>query len=304
MPNSGSRAVIPGGQAALYIAAFGFAFVNLFVKLAGASFHPLFVSGARFAMGIVLALAALGLRRVRIDRRLWPDVILRGFFGALSMTATYAAINLTGPGRGALLSNSYPGFVTIFGALFFGEKPGKRVIVSLALCVLGSAFVMRDGSGASLAGDLLALFASLTAGVAVNFVRRASKAGADPFLLYLSPSVFGLPILFFAPFPTAVPGLLPILFLLGVGVLAFAAQALMALGYRTVSAAKGSVTFFLETGLTVILGLLFAGEHLTLGFALGLALIFAGLWWNRGRPSGPAPGAAAVVSPAEGLPPI
>jgi drug/metabolite transporter (DMT)-like permease len=171
--------------------------------------------------------------------------------------------------------------VTIFGALFFGEKPGKRVWGSLALCVAGAVLVVRDGSGSDMMGDIIAIGSSLFAGIAVNYVRRASTRGVDPFLLYLSPALFGLPILFFAPIPTAFPGFLPLLFLVGVGVGAFGAQALMAWGYRSVSASKGSVTFFLETGLTVLLGALFVGETLSLRFVLGLALIFAGLWYNR-----------------------
>jgi len=270
-----------GGQLALYAAAFVFAFTNLFVKLAGGGFSGLFVSGSRFAIGVALATLAVLARKRRFDRAILPDLLLRGLFGAFSMVASYVAITLTSPGRAVLLANTYPVFVTIFGVIFFGEKPGKRVWGSLALCVAGAVLVVRDGSGADIAGDIIAIVSSLFAGIAVNYVRRASTRGVDPFLLYLSPAIFGLPVLFFAPLPTAFPGFLPLLFLLGVGVGAFGAQALMAWGYRSVSASKGSVTFFLETGLTVLLGALFVGETLSLRFALGLALIFAGLWYNR-----------------------
>ncbi len=270
-----------GGQLALYAAALVFAFTNLFVKLAGQGFSGLFVSGSRFAIGVVLASSAVLLRKRSLDRATLPDLVLRGLFGALSMVASYVAITITSPGRAVLLANTYPVFVTIFGALLFGERPTKRVWGSLALCVAGAVLVVRDGSGANPAGDLIAIVSSVFAGIAVNYVRRASTRGVDPFLLYLSPALFGLPVLFFAPMPTAFPGLLPLLFLLGVGVGAFVAQALMARGYRSVSASKGSVTFFLETGLTVLLGALFVGETLSPRFVLGLVFIFAGLWFNR-----------------------
>lgn len=270
-----------GGQLALYAAALVFAFTNLFVKLAGQGFSGFFVSGSRFVIGVVLATGALALRRPSLDRASLPDVVLRGVFGALSMVASYLAITLTSPGRAVLLANTYPVFVTIFGALAFGERPSRRVWLSLGLCVLGAAFVVRDGSGASLVGDLVAILSSLFAGIAVNYVRRASIRGVDPFLLYLSPALLGLPVLLVAPLPTSFPGLPPLLFLLAVGVGAFVAQALMARGYRSVPASKGSVTFFLETGLTVLLGALFVGETLSPRFALGLLFIFAGLWLNR-----------------------
>jgi len=269
------------GELDLLGAAVAFSFVNLFVKLAGREFPGLFVSGIRFAIGVALALAVVIARRTRLERAFLPDVLLRGFFGALSMTSTYIAIGLTGPGRAALLSNTYPLFVTIFGALFFAEKPTRRIVGSLAFCLVGAVLVVRDGSGAKLAGDLLALAGSVFAGIAVNYVRRASKGGVDPFLLYLSPSLFGLPVLAFASLPSGPPGAASIFFLVAVGLGAFAAQALMARGYRSVSAGKGSIVFFLETGLTVLLGVLFAGEAFTARFGLGLVLIFAGVWYNR-----------------------
>ena len=54
-------------------------------------------------------------------------------------------------------------------------------------------------------------------------------------------------------------------------------------GYRSVPAAKGSVVFYGETALTVLLGALFAGESFTARFAAGFALILAGLWLNQSR---------------------
>ncbi|MEI6876828.1 MAG: DMT family transporter [Spirochaetota bacterium] len=271
----------PRGEAALVASALVFSFTNLFVKLAGAGFSGLFISGSRFAIGVLLASVLIITRHIRLDRALLPTVVLRGLFGSLSMIASYIAIGLTGPGRATVLGNTYPVFVTIFGALFFGEKPTRRIAGSLALCVAGAVLVVRDGSGANLAGDALALLSSILAGVAVNFVRRASKAGVDPILLYLSPSLFGLPILAFAAFPTSMPSFSPVFFLASVAFGAFLAQILMARGYRNVGAGKGSVIFFLETGMTVLLGALFAGEALTLRFGLGLLLIFGGLYFNR-----------------------
>jgi S-adenosylmethionine uptake transporter len=266
---------------ALFSSALVFSLTNLFVKLAGTQFSGLFISGSRFVLGALLAAAVVLARRTRLEKALLPTVILRGLFGSLSMILTYLAIGLTGPGRAVLLTNTYPVFVTIFGALLFRERTTKRIVASLALCVVGAVLVVRDGSGANLIGDLLALGGSVFAGLAVNYVRRASKAGVDPFLLYLSPSLFGLPILAFAVFPTTNPGPLPLFFLLSVGLGAFLAQILMAAGYRKVSAGRGSIVFFLETGLTVLLGALFAAEALTLRFGIGLLLIFAGIWWNR-----------------------
>jgi len=282
---------VRGGYAALYSAAFLFAFTSLLVKLASRYYSGVFVSAARFAAGAIICAAVLALRYRSLKPARTDLVVLRGIFGVVSMVMTYAAISLTGPGRAALLSNTYPLFVAIFGGLFFGEGFRPRVIACIAICTCGAALVMKDGSGASLAGDLLAVGSAVFAGVAVNFVRRAT-AYDNPFMLYLSPCLFGLPL--FALVPSAggfsssgamgSGGLLGIAILAGMGITAFFAQALMAYGYRGVPAGKGSIVFYLETVLTVLLGALFAGEKFNLQFGLGLVLILGGLALNHVRP--------------------
>jgi len=274
-------------MAALYAAAVLFAFTSVFVKLASQSFPGTFVSASRFAIGVVLCLSLVIPGRRGLGGARFTDWLFRGIFGALSMAATYAAISLTGPGRATLLTNVYPLFVVIFGAIFFGERPGIRIVAPLTLAIAGAVLVVRDGSGASLTGDALALSGAVLAGLAVNFVRRASRSGCDPIFLYLSPSLFGLPLFFVAPIPMVAPTGTAILFLVAVGVGAFLAQLLMTTGYRSVPAGQGSIVFFAETGLTVLLGTLLAGERFTLRFLAGLVLIVLGLWLNRSKTAPP-----------------
>jgi drug/metabolite transporter (DMT)-like permease len=271
---------IRGGYAALYSSAIVFALTSLTVKLASRHYTGLFISASRFAIGTLLCVAvlALGYRSLKPAHPLF--VALRGAFGAVSMAMSYGAIALTGPGRASVLCNTYPLFVALFGALFFGERLRPRVLMSVALCTFGAVLVMRDGSGASAAGDLLALGSALFAGFAINFLRKA--AGDDnPFMLYLSPCLFGLPLIFLAGprggAELAGGGAAGLALLLGAGFLAFLAQALMALGYRSVQAGKGSVVFYLETALTVLLGALFAAETFNPRCIAGLALILGGL---------------------------
>ena len=276
---------VRGGYAALYSAACFFACSSLLVKLASRYYSGIFVSAARFGTGTVLCVIVLALRYRSLKPGRPGLVALRGLFGALSMAMTYVAISLTGPGRAALLSNTYPLFVALFGALFFGERLTRRVFLCIAICTCGAFLVVRDGSGASLAGDLVAIGSAIFAGIGVNLVRRGSRT-ENPFMLYLSPCLLGLPLFAFAPAgggSSGVGGAIGIFLLLGVGVMAFLAQAFMALGYRSVPAGRGSVVFYLETALTVLLGALFAAEKFNLRFGIGLALILGGLALNHVR---------------------
>jgi S-adenosylmethionine uptake transporter len=260
-----------------------FAFVSLAVKLASARYGGLFVSATRFAIGAALCAVILFARYGAIRPNRPRLLALRGAFGAAAMISGYAAISLSGPGRATVLSNTYPLFVAVFGAVFFGERFRARTLASIAICIAGAVLVARDGSGSTLAGDLMALTSSITSGFAVNFVRRAA-AHDDPLMIYLSPCLFGLPLFFFAQpgGSAAAAGFAGPLLLAAVGAGALAAQTLMARGYRSVSAGAGSVVFYWETALTVLLGFLFAGENLNARFLAGLALILVGLRVNQG----------------------
>jgi drug/metabolite transporter (DMT)-like permease len=273
------------GYFALYLSATVFALCSLFVKYAAERFGGTFVSAARFAVGAILCLAVLFAFRRGYRPKMPGLLFLRGLFGAASMAASYAAITLTGPGRATVLSNTYPLFVVVFGSLFFGERFRPRTLGSIALCLAGAALVARDGSGANAAGDALALLSALLAGLAINVVKRIS-AHENPFAVYLSPCLLGLPLFFFASPGTnlakAAGDPAGLALLLAVGVLAAVAQALMVYGYREAPAGSGSVVFYWETALTVALGALFAGEEPNARFIAGLAAILIGLRADRG----------------------
>ncbi|MFA6507079.1 MAG: DMT family transporter [Treponemataceae bacterium] len=274
------------GYISLYLSATMFAVVTLLVRISSRYYDSAFMSASRFAIGAIICLAVLYFGYGTVKPVKPGLLVFRGAFGALSMVAGYAAIALSGPGRATVLSNTYPLFVAVFGALFFGERFRIRTLGSIALCLAGAVLIARDGSGASLAGDLLAVVSSLSAGMAVNIIRRAS-AYENPFMIYLSPCLFGLPLFFFVNPAVQVTagGLAGLALLLAIGSGAVIAQALMGHGYKTVSAGAGSVVFYWETVLTVILAVLFTGESANARFIAGLVIIMVGLRVNQG--SGP-----------------
>lgn len=272
------------GVLSLLTAAFLFALTTALVKLSSASISGYMISAMRFLVGAVLSCAAILVRRGRIRVMNKKDWILRGVYGAASMIFSYLAIARTSGGRATLLGNTYPIFVALFAALFFRERLSAAAIPSLALCTLGSALVLNDGAGYPTAGDVLAILSAVFAGLALNHLKRA-RATEDPFTLYLSPCLFGLPVSAALSAKTAVfhPGALALA--AGVGVVVFAAQICMTWGYKHVPVARGSRIFYLETLLAVGFGALL-GERLKPAFFFGGALIAAGLafdTWDAAR---------------------
>jgi len=116
-------------------------------------------------------------------------------------------------------------------------------------------------------------------------VKRIS-AHENPFAVYLSPCLLGLPLFVFASpganLAKASGDPAGLALLIAVGTLAVVAQALMVYGYREAPAGSGSVVFYWETALTVALGALFAGEEPNARFVAGLAVILLGLKFDRG----------------------
>jgi len=270
------------GYLALLAAALLFALTTTLVKLASGSSSTFFISALRFLVGALAALAVLAsLRRgVRVTNR--RDWLLRGLYGAASMTLLYVSIAMTGGGRASMLGNTYPVFVALFGRLFFGERQSGSAPAALALCTAGSVLVLNDGSGYSILGDALAILSSVFAGLAINHLKRA-RLTEDPFTLYLSPCLFGLPVAALLSIGKPVDASAGSLALVaGLGLLVFGAQVLMTWGYKYVSAARGSRIFYLETVFAVGMGALI-GERLTAAFFFGAALIISGLWID-GRP--------------------
>ncbi|HRY82047.1 MAG TPA: DMT family transporter, partial [Spirochaetia bacterium] len=181
------------GILSLLAAAFLFALTTALVKLSSASLSGYLNSAMRFLVGIVLSAAAILTRsgKIRVTNR--KDWVLRGLYGAVSMILSYLAIARTSGGRATLLGNTYPIFVALFAALFFRERLSRAAVPSLALCTLGSALVLNDGAGYPTTGDVLAILSAVFAGLALNHLKRA-RATEDPFTLYLSPCLFGLPV--------------------------------------------------------------------------------------------------------------
>lgn len=271
------------GFLALLGSAFLFASTSALVKLSSAYYSGFAISTMRFIVGIVMSAAFLVATRkgFRVTNR--KDWLLRGVYGAVSMIFSYSAIALTSGGRATLLGNTYPVFVAIFAALFFHDRLTKSAVPSLILCTLGSAIVLNDGAGYPTAGDALALLSALFAGLALNHLKRARKT-ENPFTLYLSPCLFGLPV------STALvrdfrfdPG--PLALVVLTGLVVFLAQILMTWGYKHVQVARGSRIFYLETLMAIGFGALL-GERLKPIFFVGGIFIVAGLTldaWTASR---------------------
>jgi drug/metabolite transporter (DMT)-like permease len=266
--------------AMLYLSAILFAVNSVIVKIASETYSGLFISSIRFLFGIAFTIFSIWITGQKfriINKKYW---ILRGIAGAAAMICFYVAINLTSSGRTALLEKIYPIFVTIFSYLLFKEKITKNIIFSLVLCTAGVFFIMYDGSKYSLAGDLIALCAGVAAGFAIIFIKKARETDSS-LIIYLSPCIFGMVTIPFSFHEFSLVTSEGFFLLMLIGLITFAAQVMMAYGYKEVPAAKGSIIFYLETVVTILLSLLIVNEEITARFIIGCVLVILGLMFNN-----------------------
>ncbi len=264
----------------LYLSAVLFAINSVIVKIAANTYSGLFISSVRFLFGLILTIIAIKITGQEfriINKKYW---ILRGVAGAIAMICFYVAIHLTSSGRTALLEKIYPVFVTIVSFLFYKEKITKNIIFSLILCTVGVFFIFYDGSKYSLAGDLIALCAGIAASFAIIFIKKARETDTS-LMIYLSPCIFGMITVPFTFNEFTMVTANGFILLSLIGILTFAAQIMMAYGYKEVPVTKGSIIFYLETILTILLSLMIVDEIITTRFIIGCILVILGLIINN-----------------------
>ncbi len=264
----------------LYLSAVLFAVNSVIVKIAAENFSGLFISTIRFVFGIVFTVSAIFFTKEKfkiINKKYW---LLRGIAGAIAMICFYVAIHLTSSGRTTLLEKIYPIFVTILGFLLYKEKITKNIVISLICCTVGVFFVLYDGSDYNIIGDLIALCSGIAASFAILFLKKGRETDSS-LIIYLSPCLFGMVTLPFTFNEFANITLNGFVLLFFIGLLTFLAQVMMTYGYKEIPASKGSIIFYLETILTILLSLLIIDEILTVRFFIGFALVIIGLIINN-----------------------
>jgi len=125
------------GPAALMLGAVLFAAMAICVKFAAQRIPSGELVMFRFLFGLatIYAMSALGLAQVRHDR---PVLLMaRGFTGALAILLYFASIQHTSLVKASLLSNSYPVYAALFGALLLRERPSAATIGAFLAAACG-----------------------------------------------------------------------------------------------------------------------------------------------------------------------
>jgi len=284
--------------------AFGLSFVATKYALRG--FEPLLLALLRFSLAGGILWVVWRLRR-------GPERVSRGELGRLaalgfiSLTVYFSFENLgiarTSASEAAILIATIPLFVVILNTFTLRERNTARQWAGIALSFAGIvALVLLGGSGAGgggLAGNLLVLAASLSAGVYSILARRLLVSRPALFVTTfqnLFGALFMLPLALAEaalvgvrqPTPGAAGG---VLFL--TVVCSITAYLLLNYAFRFIPASKVAVFINLTPVVAVASAYVLLGERFTAGQAAAAVVVVAGVWLTNS-------GGGAARSPSAG----
>jgi drug/metabolite transporter (DMT)-like permease len=275
----------------LLVSATLFAAMAMLARLVSRGIPGPQVALVRFSIGVAAVLGAWAIFRVELRPHRWRWLIARGLFGGTSVLLYFSCIEHLGVGRATLLNFTSPVWSLLFGWMLLKERPRRHAIPALLLTLAGVVLIVGSGGGARpVSGwDLLGELSAVCAGMAVTAIRAARRAGYDGtpaesyWSVFASFTLLGVvatlpPVL--PPFGHwVVPSAREWLLLLFVGATGVWAQLIMTRALQHVTATAMGIILQITVVLTVLGGLIFFGETLTLRSAIGSAITMAGVLW-------------------------
>jgi drug/metabolite transporter (DMT)-like permease len=252
-----------------------FTVLNVLIKSLNDAFSAWHIGFYRFLGGLIVLVAVFGRGRNPyrgVDIRL---LVLRGCTGSVAFLFLVTAIRLLPLSTAMVIFYAFPVFAAVFSFFIYGERIGPRQLICILVVLLGVAVLFDFQLEGGLAGQLLALLASIFAGLTVTLIRTLREKNG-PVIIYLYFCTMGA--LLTTPYFVRHP-LLPATpvawgMILGIIFTSVMAQLLMNQGFFYCKGWEGGVFMSSEVVFTAIVGIAFLGDPATLRFWLGGLMIF------------------------------
>ena len=169
------------GMIYIILAAFFFAAMNVFVRMAGdlpsiqKSFFRNLIA-AIFAFGILIK----NKQGFKYQQKDLPMLLLRSFFGTVGILCNFYAVDHLLVSDASMLNKLSPFFVIICSAIFLKEKANSMQKISIIIAFIGTLFVIKPSVNfINNVNSLIGVLGALGAGVAYTCVRQLGKQGVS-----------------------------------------------------------------------------------------------------------------------------
>jgi drug/metabolite transporter (DMT)-like permease len=231
----------------------------------------------RFLISIIMVLAiSFWLRDpLRFVNRPW--LISRGLFGGAAASIYFYSITHIGIAKATIFTYTYPIWAGLLAPFLLKDriKPGIWVAILVAFCGLYLIIVPSQGLGTISWMDLLALFGGLLAGWAILSIKKLHETDTSRAILF-SQCFFGL-IIVASPAQSGGYSFTMIAWitLFAIGLLATIAQLQMTYAYKFIGATEGSLLCMLTPVISVMLGMIFFHEQVTMRSLIGCMIVLS-----------------------------
>ncbi|MDE0524643.1 MAG: DMT family transporter [Boseongicola sp.] len=236
---------------------------SLFVRLVDA--EPMVIAFWRGstagAVVLVVLLAVQGVRGFRaVLQTGWPGLVYTVLMGTTA-PAFVLAVTQASVANVVFIFASMPVFAALFSRIFLGELIRARMVITMAVVILGLGIIAYGSSETQIAswkGDIWAVYISAAFAAALTAVRKVKATSMIPAIpvAYIGAAI--LLGMFVSPgeaFETQWP------LFLGHGAFIGAASCLLALGPRYISSSEVALLVLLESVLAPVLVWLAIGEN-------------------------------------------
>lgn len=184
----------------IILAAFFFAAMSLFIRLAG-DVPAMQKAFFRNAIALIIAAAALKKenRKIEVKRENLKYLFMRSACGTIGIICNYYAIDHLSLSDASMLNKMAPFFAVIFSFLLLKERIKPFQIIVLITAFAGTLFIIRPSADLfSSSASLVGLLGGMGAGTAYTCVRILGKKGENKSFIVFFFSAFST--MFFLPY--------------------------------------------------------------------------------------------------------
>lgn len=273
------------------LSALGFGSIAFFAKIAYASgTSPSALLALRFGLAVFMLAPLVWVKRLRLPRGgVLAGYILMGCLYTAQAQSYFNALLYASSGLVALLLYIYPVLVTLFAVFLGWEKADRRSLVLTAMACLGLAVTLGGKLQGQPAGIALGILAAAIYAVYILIGNKLSR-DTHPLsasLVILATAACGNTLLAMSS-GTSLPG--NFVGWMSIGAIALfstgMAIAFFLTGVKVIGASQASILSTLEPVLTLTIGVLLLGEHVsgTQLFGGAMVLVAVGLLAQRPAP--------------------
>lgn len=266
-------------QAILYAigAAFFFALMSLFVRLAGEM--PIYQKAFfRNIVALIFTSTAVIIKRENVMPKKGTGrfVFMRALFGTIGIVCNFLAIDNLNLSDSAILNKLSPVFGVVLCAIFLKEKLTKVDYFVLVLSFIGAICVVKPTFSIDSAYSYIGLLGGFAVGVAYMALRLCGKHGEKGVKIVFWFSAFStaifLPlfIIFYEPMQV-----IQVVFMCLAGLSASFAQICLTSAYTKVETKEVSVFDYTQVIFTALLGFIFLSQVPDIYSVIGYVLIIS-----------------------------